>query len=211
MYIEMNPTGLTLTDLICVAHRKRSEDTGFPYAVQSCRCSNCRYVSEGKCSLKECCCMAERVRAHTCTFAEILNTCFANVKDNVFHYRLRLASERATMTKTCFLDREHRARFQKALHRVRGNDESLIAQLFVLTATESLWIASDDAVVKSSVSYDDIDDLEAKLYDGTATQKDIDRVTEKLGDRVAKVYGWELPEKVYRFAPEKEKIRDEGR
>ena len=56
MYIEMNPTGLTLSDLICVAHRKRSEDTGFPYAVQSCRCSNCRYVGEGKCSLKECCC-----------------------------------------------------------------------------------------------------------------------------------------------------------
>ena len=51
MYIEMNQTGLTLTDLICVAHRKRSENTGFPYAVQSCRCSNCRYVSEGKCSL----------------------------------------------------------------------------------------------------------------------------------------------------------------
>ena len=44
MDIEMNPTGLTLSDLICVAHRKRSEDTGFPYAVQSCRCSNCRYV-----------------------------------------------------------------------------------------------------------------------------------------------------------------------
>ena len=122
MYIEMNPTGLTLSDLICVAHRKRSEDTGFPYAVQSCRCSNCRYVGEGKCSLKECCCMAERVRAHTCTFTEILNTCFANVKDNVFHYRLRLAAERATMTKTCFLDREHRARFLKALHRVRGNE-----------------------------------------------------------------------------------------
>ena len=33
MYIEMNPTGLTLSELICVAHRKRSEDTGFPYAV----------------------------------------------------------------------------------------------------------------------------------------------------------------------------------
>ena len=74
----------------------------------------------------------ERERAHTCTFAEILNTCFANVKDNAFHYRLRLATERATMAKTCFLDREHRVRFQKALHRVRGNDKSLIAQLFVL-------------------------------------------------------------------------------
>ena len=110
MYIEMNPTGLTLTDLICVANRKRSEDTGF-----------------------------------------------ANVKDNVFHNRLRLAAERATVTKFCFLDREHRARFQKALHRVRGNDKNLIAQLFVLTATESLWSASDDAVGKSSISYLDID------------------------------------------------------
>ena len=148
MYIEMNPTGLTLTDLICVAHRKRSEDTGFPYAVQSCRCSNCRYVSEGKCSLRECCCMAERVRAHTCTFAEILSTCFANVKDNVFHYRLRLAAERATMTKTCFLYREHRTRFLKALHRVRGNDKNLIAQLFVLTVTESLWSASEETIRK---------------------------------------------------------------
>ena len=77
MYIEMNPTGLTLSDLIYVARRKRSE-----------------------------------------------YTCFANVKDNVFHYRLRLAAERATMAKTCFRDREHRARFQKALHRVRGNDKS---------------------------------------------------------------------------------------
>ena len=65
--------------------------------------------------------------------------------------------------------------------------------------------------IKDSATNDDIDDLEAKLYNGTATQNDIDRVTEKLGDRVAKVYGWELPEKVYRFAPEKEKIRDEGR
>ena len=63
MYIEMNPTGLTLSDLICVAHRKQSE-----------------------------------------------YTCFANVKENVFHYRLRLAAERATMAKICFLDREHRAR-----------------------------------------------------------------------------------------------------
>ena len=110
MYFEMYPTGLTLSDLICVAHRKQSE-----------------------------------------------YTCFANVKDNAFHYRLRLAAERATMAKTCFLDREHRARFQKALHRVRGNDKSFIAQLFVLTATESLWNASEAAIGKSSISYLDID------------------------------------------------------
>ena len=166
MYIELNQTGLTLSDLICVAHRKRSEDTGFPYAVQSCRCSNCRYVSAGKCSLKECCCMAERVKAHTCTFAEILHTCFANVKDNVFHYRLRLAAERATMARTCFLDREHRVRFQKALHRVRGNDKNLIAQLFILTATESRAFSENDYLfyciaydLGNGTSHTDIEDL----------------------------------------------------
>lgn len=54
------------------------------------------------------------------------------------------------------------------------------------------------------------DELLAKIYDGTAMQKDIDRMTEKLGNRVARVYGWELPEKIHSFR-EKEKVRDEGR
>jgi len=39
------------------------------------------------------------------------------------------------------------------------------------------------------------DELKEKLYFGTATQKDIDRVTRKLGPDVANVYGWELSEK----------------
>ena len=40
---------------------------------------------------------------------------------------------------------------------MRGNDKNLIAQLFVLTATESLWCASEAAVARSSISYLDID------------------------------------------------------
>jgi len=39
------------------------------------------------------------------------------------------------------------------------------------------------------------DELKEKLYIGTATQKDIDRVTRKLGPDVANVYGWDLSEK----------------
>ena len=39
---------------------------------------------------------------------------------------------------------------------------------------------------------------------GTATQEDIARVTERLGDEIGKVYGWDFPQ---RGAP----IRQEAR
>ena len=50
--------------------------------------------------------------------------------------------------------------------------------------------------IKDGVTEDMIADLEDKIYDNIATQNDIDKVTEKLGGEVAKVYGWELPDKV---------------
>ena len=46
----------------------------FPYTKEACRCQNCLYHKKGGCVLRTCCCMDERVRAHTCTFAEAMNT-----------------------------------------------------------------------------------------------------------------------------------------
>ena len=37
------------------------------------------------------------------------------------------------------------------------------------------------------------ENLKAKLYMGTATRADITRVTQRLGDEIAKVYGWDIP------------------
>jgi len=37
------------------------------------------------------------------------------------------------------------------------------------------------------------DDLLADIYDGKATQEQIDRLTDKLGPTIGKVYGWEFP------------------
>ena len=34
-----------------------------------------------------------------------------------------------------------------------------------------------------------------KFYEGKATQEDIDRVTDKLGETIGAVYGWEFPTK----------------
>lgn len=51
---------------------------------------------------------------------------------------------------------------------------------------------------KESASEDQIDELKEKLYEGTAKPEDIDRVTEKLGPLVASVYGWELPDQIYK-------------
>ena len=61
------------------------------------------------------CCMSERVKAKSCTFVELLRDCFANFKDNVFQFGLRIACERATELHTCFLDAGHRARFYEGV------------------------------------------------------------------------------------------------
>jgi len=37
-----------------------------------------------------------------------------------------------------------------------------------------------------------IDRLKNKIYNGTATRNDIARVTDRLGDEIGKVYGWEF-------------------
>ncbi len=46
---------------------------------------------------------------------------------------------------------------------------------------------------KAGVSETQIDNLKEKLYHGTATRKDIARVTRRLGDEIARVHGFPIP------------------
>ena len=48
-------------------------------------------------------------------------------------------------------------------------------------------------VFKDGVSGEQIEDLQDKIYSGTVTQADIDRVTRPIGVDIAKVYGFDLP------------------
>ena len=48
-------------------------------------------------------------------------------------------------------------------------------------------------VYKDSASPSQIELLKEKLYRGTATRADITRVTRRLGDDIAKVYGFCIP------------------
>ena len=48
-------------------------------------------------------------------------------------------------------------------------------------------------VYKDNARESQIDLLKEKLYRGTATRADITRVTRKLGDDIAKVYGFSIP------------------
>ncbi|MBQ9899438.1 MAG: hypothetical protein IJM44_08325 [Ruminococcus sp.] len=50
-------------------------------------------------------------------------------------------------------------------------------------------------VWKSSADEIDRDELREKIYLGTATDKDIESVTERLGDEIGRVYGWDFPHK----------------
>jgi len=46
---------------------------------------------------------------------------------------------------------------------------------------------------KRGVSDAQIERLQGKILDGTATRKDITRITTRLGDSIGKVYGWTFP------------------
>lgn len=86
MYLEPNTPSLSFSEFISAALRDKAETKSFPYTSEVCRCRYCAYCQKGKCALKRCCCMEERVKARSCTYAELLRDCFANFKDNVFQY-----------------------------------------------------------------------------------------------------------------------------
>ena len=46
---------------------------------------------------------------------------------------------------------------------------------------------------RDGVSEDQMHDLEDKIYLGTASHEDIERITRRLGDEIGKVYGWIFP------------------
>ena len=46
---------------------------------------------------------------------------------------------------------------------------------------------------KDGVCQSQIDNLKEKLYYGTATRADITRITRRLGDEIARVYGFSIP------------------
>lgn len=50
-------------------------------------------------------------------------------------------------------------------------------------------------VFKDSATDEQRYNLEKKLFLGTATQADITRVTQRLGDAIGKVYGWNFPQR----------------
>ena len=58
-------------------------------------------------------------------------------------------------------------------------------------------------VWKHNASEQQRENLLDKLYEGTATRRDITRVTERLGDKIARYYGIETGSKRYAIAKEK--------
>ncbi len=157
MYYETKTKELSFADLLHASVDEPVDELYFPYKTFVCRCGNCRYLTKGRCSLQKCCCMRERARAGSCSFSELLNHCFSNIKDNIFHYRLRLAGERIYEMYSCFLSKSHRKRFMKGCAMTRRQDNGFIAQLFLLSADEKLWEAVLPTLSRHRVSYECID------------------------------------------------------
>ena len=69
MFIQTKCNELSFADLIRATKDTTDESRKFPYKTFVCRCGNCQFCYKGKCSLKECCCMGERVKAGSCSFS----------------------------------------------------------------------------------------------------------------------------------------------
>ena len=169
MYFEKKKIALDVTDLVALSNRPQAVSGGFPYKRFVCRCSNCQFSAGGKCSLKACCCMDERILAHTCSFAEIMRYCFKGIGDAAFRYRLRFAIERAAQLRSCFLSAGHRKRFREGMSLVRKTEYSLIAQLYLLSAHDALWqetrkVLEADGVVYSAMA-DAVSELDADAFE----------------------------------------------
>ena len=113
--------------------------------------------------------MTERILAHTCSFAEIMRHCFAGIGDAAFRYRLRFAIERTTQLHSCFLSAGHRKRFREGMTMVKKADNSVVAQLYLLSAHEELWqetrkVLEADGVVYSAMAYA-VSELEADAFE----------------------------------------------
>ena len=48
---------------------------------------------------------------------------------------------------------------------------------------------------KDNVTDTQIENFKWKIYNGTVTRADINRVTRRLGDEIGKVHGWEFPQR----------------
>ena len=150
MYIQMKKSEFSVLGVVAGAKRATGE---FPYRVSACRCQNCKFSSRGKCALKECCCMGERVKARSCSVMEMLRDCFRNVYDASFQYRLRLAVQRAQRDRMLFLNAEHRKRFYDGLSRTRRAQPHLIAQIYLLSAKPEVWRKTAALVGRNGIDY----------------------------------------------------------
>ncbi len=157
MIYHKTKDGLSLSEILSATKRQTEPDSGFPYTKTMCRCCNCLYCKKGKCVLQSCCCMPERIQSHACSFAEVMNACFENIRDSVFRFRLRLASERAAELQSCFLEREQKKRFYEGLNRSRRKDNSFTAQTFLLSCSQDLWERAKDVLCTGGYAYDCMD------------------------------------------------------
>lgn len=145
--------GLSLSEILSATKRQAEMDNSFPYTKAMCRCCNCLYCKKGKCVLRSCCCMPERIRAHACSFTEVMNACFEKIRDTMLRFRLRLATERAAELRSCFLEREQKKRFHEGLNRSRRRDNSFVAQTFLLSSSKTLWEKAREALGSSGFAY----------------------------------------------------------
>ena len=129
---------MTLHERLSMEKGKSGKEKPFPYTKEACRCRNCLYHKNEGCVLRTCCCMDERVRAHTCTFAQAMNVCFVNIKDFVSLYPCGLPWKERRKSGAAFWERSIKDGFTKELSERREKTMPLRQALFACGNRDAL-------------------------------------------------------------------------
>ena len=157
MNYENQSVSMSFADLVRATKNDKRNAPHFPYTLEVCRCRYCAYCHHGKCSLKQCCCLEERVMARTCTIGEVIYQTFSVLNDKLLNYRLKEAIIQIHTRKGCFLDANHRKRFVEGCAMTRRAEPKFIAQIFLLSANATLWEKALKVFGKKGFDYFDLD------------------------------------------------------
>ena len=184
MKLENQTVSMSFADLVRATKNDKRNAPHFPYTLEVCRCRYCAYCHHGKCALKHCCCLEERVMARTCTIGEVIHQTFSVLNDKLLNFRLKEAIIQINVRKGCFLDAEHRKRFAEGCALTRRAEPKFIAQIFLLSANAKLWKKAIKVLGKKGFEYYELDitgvsDAEyfyysaANVYEYSSTRLDL--------------------------------------
>jgi len=111
----------------------------FRYTEEMCDCSLCMHFKRKQCTLPECACIEDRIKAGAVFHPELLQSALSTIQNPNFKQRLNEYITESEMIFMTYRGYDHRELFGKSLNIRPHADRMMMAALYLLTADNRLW------------------------------------------------------------------------